>query len=193
MKRSAIITGIVFLCAVMLLSACAPSGTAAPIQTDQSAQGYPNSQMANPASVYCQEKGGTSQIRTASDGSQSGVCVFPDGSECDEWAYYRSECAPGGKEAAYPSTGACPAFENKAAEAARGSLAGQLKVDPCTITMTSLDQATYTDTCLGLGGPAESCAQEETQGFKVVLTADGKNYTFHTDLSGENVRQEPAD
>jgi putative hemolysin len=23
------------------------------------------------------------------------MCVFGDGSECEEWAYFRSECAPG--------------------------------------------------------------------------------------------------
>jgi hypothetical protein len=34
------------------------------------------------------------EIRTAADGSQSGVCIFLDGSECDEWAYYRGECGP---------------------------------------------------------------------------------------------------
>ena len=48
----------------------------------------------NPASVYCEQQGYKSEIRTADDGSQSGVCIFPDGSECDEWAYYRRECAP---------------------------------------------------------------------------------------------------
>ncbi len=48
----------------------------------------------NPASAYCAEKGGTSEIRTANDGNQSGVCVFPNGSECDEWAFFRGECAP---------------------------------------------------------------------------------------------------
>ncbi len=48
----------------------------------------------NPASVYCEQQGNRSEIRTAADGSQSGVCIFPDGSECDEWAYYRGECAP---------------------------------------------------------------------------------------------------
>jgi putative hemolysin len=46
----------------------------------------------NPASVYCEQQGYKSEIRTAPDGSQSGVCIFPDGSECDEWAYYRGEC-----------------------------------------------------------------------------------------------------
>jgi putative hemolysin len=50
--------------------------------------------IANPASTYCVEKGGTSEIRTAEDGSQSGVCIFPDGSECDEWAFFKGECAP---------------------------------------------------------------------------------------------------
>lgn len=48
----------------------------------------------NPASVYCEQQGYTLEIRTASDGSQSSVCIFTDGSECDEWAYFRGECKP---------------------------------------------------------------------------------------------------
>jgi hypothetical protein len=50
--------------------------------------------MPNPASVYCVEQGFKSEIRTAADGSQTGVCIFPNGSECDEWAYLRGECGP---------------------------------------------------------------------------------------------------
>ena len=49
----------------------------------------------NPASVHCEENGGTLELRTAADGSVSGVCVFADGSECDEWAFYRGTCHPG--------------------------------------------------------------------------------------------------
>jgi putative hemolysin len=52
-------------------------------------------QMPNPASAFCEEKGYNLEIRTAADGSQQGFCVFPDGSACDEWAFYRGECAPG--------------------------------------------------------------------------------------------------
>lgn len=52
-------------------------------------------EIANPASVFCEEKGGTVEIRTGADGSQQGVCLFADGTECDEWAFYRGECAPG--------------------------------------------------------------------------------------------------
>ena len=40
--------------------------------------------MPNPASVYCTQKGNKLEIRTAADGSQSGICVLPDGSICDE-------------------------------------------------------------------------------------------------------------
>ena len=54
----------------------------------------PQANLPNPASVFCQEQGNRLEIRTAPDGSQTGVCVFPNGGECDEWAYYRNECAP---------------------------------------------------------------------------------------------------
>ncbi len=62
----------------------------------------PQANMPNPASVFCEQNGNKLEIQTASDGSQSGVCIFPDGSTCDEWAYYRGEC----------SSAAGPAAEN---------------------------------------------------------------------------------
>ena len=57
----------------------------------QESQTVPPS-MPNPASVFCEENGNKLEIHTAEDGSQSGICVFPDGSVCDEWAYFRGEC-----------------------------------------------------------------------------------------------------
>jgi putative hemolysin len=48
----------------------------------------------NPASVYCEEQGYRVEIRTDDEGNQYGACVFPDGSECDEWAFFRGECGP---------------------------------------------------------------------------------------------------
>ncbi|MDO9085036.1 MAG: DUF333 domain-containing protein [Anaerolineaceae bacterium] len=60
--------------------------------------------MPNPASLFCEDNGGVLEIRTADDGSQSGVCVFQDGSECDEWAYFRDECKPGNSKAENPVT-----------------------------------------------------------------------------------------
>jgi len=59
--------------------------------------------MPNPASVYCEKNGYTLEIRTAANDSQSGVCVFPDGSTCDEWAYYRGECGPAAQKSPTPT------------------------------------------------------------------------------------------
>lgn len=47
--------------------------------------------LANPASVYCKEQGGENKIITASDGSQSGQCIFSDGRNCDEWQFFRTK------------------------------------------------------------------------------------------------------
>lgn len=54
--------------------------------------------MASPAAVYCEEQGGTIELRSDENGAY-GVCIFPDGSECEEWAFFRGECSPGGEEA----------------------------------------------------------------------------------------------
>ena len=61
------------------------------------------SQLPNPAAVYCEEQGYDYQIRTAADGSQYGVCVFDDASECDGWAYYRHTCGPDQDQGLTPS------------------------------------------------------------------------------------------
>lgn len=49
------------------------------------------SSIANPASTYCQENGGTVEIVTTEDGSQFGLCKFESYS-CEEWAYYYGNC-----------------------------------------------------------------------------------------------------
>lgn len=53
---------------------------------------YNISQIANPASVYCEKNDGKLEIRNSDDGSQTGYCVFASGKECEEWAYFRGEC-----------------------------------------------------------------------------------------------------
>lgn len=50
--------------------------------------------IANPASVYCKDNGGKSEIKNNEEG-QYGMCVFPDGSQCDEWKFFRKECGVG--------------------------------------------------------------------------------------------------
>jgi len=52
----------------------------------------------NPAAWYCVQLGYEYQIREDAQGNQYGVCVFPDGSECDGWDYFR-KCYYGGSPA----------------------------------------------------------------------------------------------
>jgi len=60
--------------------------------------------IANPASVYCVSNGGKDIIMTNPDGSQYGVCVFPNGSQCEEWAYMRGNCSPAAANASGNAT-----------------------------------------------------------------------------------------
>ena len=45
--------------------------------------------MPNPASVYCEEQGGTLEI-VDEEGGQVGYCNLPDGTRIEEWEYYRA-------------------------------------------------------------------------------------------------------
>jgi putative hemolysin len=99
------------LAVAMLLSACAPAAT--PTVAPQAATKVPAQPTAttaaprptstakssvaipNPAAKYCADQGFKCETRTTADGSQYGVCKFPDGYECEEWAYYRGECEQG--------------------------------------------------------------------------------------------------
>jgi len=193
-----------------------PAQAAQPTQT--SAPANTNSGLANPASVNCVQKGNRLEIRTAADGSQAGYCIFPDGSECEEWAFFRGECGPGtpvsvnatpsesvpaASDTPEPPAAAAatatpgqkavidPAVQKRVVGAVKSFLANKLGVNASEITLVSIEPVSWGDTCLDLPGPDEMCAQVITDGFKVVLAVNGQNYTFHTDGTSRNIRQEP--
>ncbi len=89
-----------FVIILMALTACTAPQAQAP---EPAATDMPQAGMPNPASVYCTQKGNKLEIRTADDGSQSGVCILPDGSTCEEWAYYRGECGPAAQKSPTPA------------------------------------------------------------------------------------------
>ena len=93
MKKLLFVALIVSALAVVACGA-KPTPTPTP-STFQSPLVTPGAGIANPASTFCGEKGYKLEIRTAADGSQAGYCIFPDGTECEEWAFYRNECGPG--------------------------------------------------------------------------------------------------
>lgn len=98
MKR---LLSVVLILCVLLLAACNSGPTTTPEifesfpaeptpenDTFESPVGLPN-----PASVHCEEQGYTIEMREEAGGT-AGYCIFPNGSECEEWAYFRGECEP---------------------------------------------------------------------------------------------------
>ena len=85
--------GVILVLILLLASSCTPQSVVMPT----SATLTPAVGLANPASVFCRKQGFRLELRTDATGSQTGICHFPDGSQCDEWAYYRGECGPAGQ------------------------------------------------------------------------------------------------
>lgn len=73
--------GLVALLAAGVLTLAGCGKTEAPIEE--------NAEIANPASVYCEENGWTLMLE-----EWAWLCMFDDGSYCEEWAFMNSECQP---------------------------------------------------------------------------------------------------
>lgn len=76
MKKYALIA------ALTVLGGCADGSHSAP---DVS-----NIQLANPASVYCQQLSGKTEI-VPSPAGDTGFCILPDHTRIEEWALYRRD------------------------------------------------------------------------------------------------------
>lgn len=74
--------GLVTLLAAGVLTLAGCGKTEAPAEE--------NVEIANPASVYCEENGWTLLLEEG-----AWLCMFPDGSYCEEWAFFNGECNPG--------------------------------------------------------------------------------------------------
>lgn len=115
----------IFLIVLTILLTCCAVPQPHP-GTGAVATNTPQANMPNPASLFCEQQGNRLEIRTAADGSQSGACIFPDGSECDEWAYYRGECGPANQSA--PTAG--PPVEEDNPSPALNEFPTPMPIDP---------------------------------------------------------------
>ena len=75
--------GVVLFTLTILISGCVTKTFTNPSNMNQ---------IKNPASEHCILNGGELEIRSDTNGNQYGVCIFENGAECDEWAYFRGEC-----------------------------------------------------------------------------------------------------
>jgi hypothetical protein len=72
---------------------------------------------------------------------------------------------------------------------ARAALAADLNLGVEMVTIQSYERQEWTDSCLGLGGPAESCLAAIHPGWKVILsTGEGEMHEVRTDELGEIIR-----
>ena len=89
-----------------------------------------------------------------------------------------------------PPEGAVRPDQIEAVERATAELAEQLGLETGEIRVVRVEDAEWTDSCLGLGGANESCLQVITPGYKITLGARGAQYVYRTDETGSAVRLE---
>ncbi len=101
-----------------------------------------------------------------------------------------SACAPKSQPAdpQQPSGGMVTKDKAPFAVAAKAALSQKLGIAVDQVSFVSADAVDWSDSCLGLGGPAESCMQAIVPGYRVTLAAEGKQYEVRTDETGSIVR-----
>jgi putative hemolysin len=97
MKNIPVFTIAVLALVLVLLASC-QTQTSTPLASEvpPQSEGATQPAIANPASQYCLDQGGTLAIEERGDGGQIGVCYFEDNRQCEEWALMRGECPVGG-------------------------------------------------------------------------------------------------
>ena len=81
-----------------------------------------------------------------------------------------------------------PTFEAiPAAVAARQALADRISIETSAVTIQSVEEAMWRDSCLGVTVEGQICLDVITPGFKILLEASGKQYEAHTDENGSKV------
>ncbi len=114
----------------------------------------PAAGLPNPASVFCEQNGGKLEMRQDSTGGVAGICKFSDGSECDEWAYFRGQCKPGsGSAASEPASTSIPIANTDLAadgwKVYRNSQLGYTFHYPADTTLSTADDPQRTLTITG--------------------------------------------
>ncbi len=60
------------------------------------------------------------------------------------------------------------------------------------VRVTKAEQVTFTDSCLNLGGPAESCLRANQKGWKVTVKGARQTLVYHTSINGNQIRLNAA-
>ncbi|MCM3662551.1 hypothetical protein M3148_16360 [Georgenia satyanarayanai] len=102
-----------------------------------------------------------------------------------------TEEAPSSHELPAPTT---PAPSGSAGErtpqvdAAVADLAAHLGVEPAEVTVVSQEDVTWPDGSLGCPRPGMSYIQAQVPGARLVLAAEGREFSYHASRSGDFAR-----
>ncbi|HEX5809230.1 MAG TPA: hypothetical protein VFY25_11230, partial [Anaerolineales bacterium] len=104
-------------------------------------------------------------------------------------------CAPFGPgvpvtgETSVPNTSPdSPDVPPKAVLDAQEWLATQLSTTRENVRIVEVEQAEWTDSCLGLGRANEGCLQVITPGWKAIFEVNGQRYEVRTDETASTIR-----
>ncbi len=75
----------------------------------------------------------------------------------------------------------------------RNTIRTEYDVNPSRLRVSEAERQTWSDSCLGLGGPAELCAFVMTPGWRVTMTNGDSTWVYRTDESGSVIRLESTD
>jgi hypothetical protein len=67
-------------------------------------------------------------------------------------------------------------------------LAEELGVTIEEIEIITMEEVEWPDTCLGLGGPVESCVATAVPGWRAIFGVGGSQYEVRTGVKGEGFR-----
>ena len=81
---------LLIIISIILLSPKISNETGEQLETPVIDSGQVNLEITNPASTNCINSGGRLELKDS-----VGICHFEDGSMCEEWAYFRGDCAEG--------------------------------------------------------------------------------------------------
>jgi putative hemolysin/predicted secreted protein len=168
----------VLLVLLVLAAGCTQQTATPPVNTPAS------SQIANPASVYCGQMGGTLEIKTDASGGQYGMCTFANGTSCEEWALFRGEGCRAGVTVA--ATTAAPAGMANPASVACVNAGGKLEIKK-DATGGEYGMCTFAN-----GTSCEEWALFRGEGCRagvaaVTTTAEGKKMVTLTDTENGRI------
>lgn len=78
----------------------------------------------------------------------------------------------------------------EAVSAVKQLVATELGISTGTVIVMSAHKQDWSDGCLGLGGPAESCLFAITPGYEVTVQAQGSERVFRTNEDGTVIRED---